>query len=216
MYRQLLRNYLRCAKLHCDFGDPGFSVSDTVVKTLRPLSYVEQWSTVIQKRWYHVRLPDHSFFLFDVHGHPRYSFYDRPINALTIEEYIAGQGEEVTAKAIREYEREYISDYLPTAGLRDNWTQIRYDFDPVSYRPGVHPAGHVHLGSENHIRIGVRRELTPEAFFLFVMRQMYPLHWERLISSVNVGSIEKRIREQLRELGEHLYTSLDNTEMYLQ
>ena len=120
----------------------------------------------------------------------------------------------MTAHIVREISEEY-NDYLTTVGLRQHWTPIRYDYDPNSYRAGVHPAAHIHIGVDNEIRLGLRRELTPAAFFLFVLRQMYPSNWERLLAQPGGLRINKQVRNNLKQVDTHLFADFDDAEMYL-
>lgn len=214
MYQETFRAYVRLARLRCDFGDPHFRVTPDVIRELRPREYIDQWRLARENRWYHVRFPDQSLMLFGLYPSPSFSFLDRPIDAKSIEDFLESRGLSVSSRSVRACEEEY-SDYLSTVPLRRHWTPIRYDYDTKSYRSGVHPAAHLHIGLENDIRIGLRRELSPLAFFLFVVRQMYPASWERLLLQSDSARLPKRVRAELEEIGSPFFCEKDLSEMYL-
>ncbi len=97
---------------------------------------------------------------------------------------------------------------------RKNFTPIRYDLDNNSYKTGVHPAAHIHIGLDNHIRIGLERELTPLAFLLFVIRQMYPRNWENLLESSISKTLPKKLHVELPKIGNQFFGIHEKSDFY--
>lgn len=211
MFAELLRPYFRYARLRAEATD-NFRITPDVVRVLRASTYLEQWKHAKENNWFHVCLEDHSLFLFKIGDGASYHFYDHPLDSIPLSEYIEQSGDKYNTKTADLYKEEY-NDYLLTARARTNVTPIRYDLDFGAYRTGVHPAAHMHIGLDNQIRIGLRRELTPLSFFLFVIRQMYPRNWEFLMES-NLGkTLERRIRGDLREIDGKYFKNEDRIEL---
>jgi hypothetical protein len=176
---------------------------------------VDQWKESLEQNWYHLRLEDHSIFVFDtVRATTSYSFLDRPIDVPTFREYLTARGLAFDTKNRERFSDEY-QEVMATAALRRHITPIRYDQDTNAYRIGVHPAAHIHIGVDNPIRIPVRRYLDPRAFVLFVIRQMYPECWERLQAGLNPMELERSIRHSLQQIEEKYFQDLDQCQAVL-
>lgn len=214
IWRELLLPYLRYSRLDYSFGDDHFQVNGQMIQQLKELDYIQQWRRVKEEKWYHLKLADHSYFLFRLNDTTSYSYLACPLEIKSLRDYLADQGKPYKQWAINECIGEY-EEYFSTCALKNYYTPIRYDLDKNSYRKGVHPAAHVHIGISNNIRIGLRRELTPLAFFLFVIRQMYPINWEFLLDSTIGSTVHKKIRNDLAELAEDYYCKKDEHEHYL-
>lgn len=204
--------YIKGLRLRCELNRIPFVVDKRVVTELKQLPYKDQWLVCKARGWYHVYMDDNAIFNFSLDPKPSFSFLDCPIDAMPFSEFLAQEREadpSITRHDLVGQYEEYLATCPPKAAL----TPIRYDFDPTAYRPGIHPAAHVHVGLDNHIRIGLRRELTPLAFFLFVVRQRYPRHWEYLLDHALATRLPRLIREELDQVGK--YQSKDDFEHYL-
>jgi hypothetical protein len=217
MHRVQFRQFIREAHFPVlEWGDPHFSFTKSVVQSLRIMSYHEQWRNSFYNGWFHIKLENLSLMTFSVQdGFPSYSYIDRPIDVPSFREYLASKGEPFTQKVRDQYNSEY-EEVISTAKFRPHVTPIRYDFDPTGYRAGVHPVAHIHIGTDNQIRVGTRRELTPTAFLLFTMRQLYPECWERLLSKRDSLKLKRKIRDNLVELAVGSFGELDMDNLYLE
>ncbi|MBT9100546.1 DUF2290 domain-containing protein [Methylovulum psychrotolerans] len=215
MWRDIFKQYLRYARLDHSYPESLFKINKEVVLTLRGLDYANQWKTAKENGWYHLYLTDHSFFVFNItDSKPSYNFYDRPIDAKTIKEFLEEDiGNTATAKNIRLCQEEY-DDYLTTVNYRKHYTPIRYDFDTDSYKSGIHPAAHIHIGLDNNIRIGLEREFTPLAFLLFVIRHMYPTNWENLLNSSMRNNISKKLHTDLLKVETKYFGEHEKCDLY--
>jgi hypothetical protein len=216
MYRQRLQSVFRLAHFPVsDYGDDHFVIKPTMVGHLRTLSYLEQWRTALTERWYHVRLEDHSILLFDeTEGRPSYSYIQCPLEIESMREFLNRTGRECSVRNIREAQEEY-ENLWETAELKKQLTPIRYDYDPTGYVSGSHPLGHIHIGLGNSVRIAVRRSMSPMAFSLFVMRQMYPSCWRLLLEYSDNCGLPNLCRNSLPLIDQEHWQPRDEIEAYL-
>jgi hypothetical protein len=117
MWNNIFKQYLKYAKLEYKYSE-NFKITKDVILILRELDYINQWKTAKENDWYHLYLADHSFFIFNTtEGKPSYSFYDRPIDAKTIKEFLEDIDEPATQRNFNLYQEEY-DTYLTTVNYR--------------------------------------------------------------------------------------------------
>lgn len=193
-----------------------FVVRQQIVQELRSLSYLEQWRLAVENEWYHLKLEDHSLFLFQEGGAScSFTFLQCPLEVPSFREYLVGG---LRIPYDRENRRTHAQEYemaLETAALKEYISPMRYDRDPAGYRAGVHPLGHMHIGLGNQVRIALRRQISAESFLLFVMRQQYPSCWERLLEHHVALKLAARIRWNCREVDDQWWTDIDQAEFSL-
>lgn len=149
----------------------------------RQLDYVDLWKLHRENRAYDLRLSDQSLIDFRIDGAPTkysYTFLQCPLELETYHDFLLGLGREhhdVGNKYREDYEQE-----VATADLRGEHVTFRYDCDPVSYRCTAHPVAHLHTGIQTQVRIACRNHWSPLSFVLFVLRQVYPAHYDELRS----------------------------------
>jgi Uncharacterized conserved protein (DUF2290) len=214
VYEVRLRRFVRASGFPVfEYGSPHFILTPLVIGTLRELPYVEQWRRALSEGWFHIRMEDQSLITFsEVANKPSHSFIHAPIDVPSFREYLASQGLEYTTKNIRANQDEY-DLVMQTSDLRAHVTPIRFDYDPIAYRQGVHPIAHLHIGLDNDVRIAVSRCLSPESFLLFVMRQLYPQCWERLLSRRRDLGLDAVVRAPRAVLAEY-WTEIDRIELH--
>jgi hypothetical protein len=86
--------------------------------------------------------------------------------------------------------------------------------DNSSYKSGIHPAAHIHIGLDNDIRIGLEREFTPLAFLLFVIRHMYPRNWENLLNSTISKTLSKKLHADLPKIETKYFGEHEKCDLY--
>lgn len=216
MYRQRLQPVFRLAGFPVyDYGPDHFKPTKEMVGQLRTLDYADQWRTALIEKWYHARLEDHSLLIFDdSEPHPSYSYLHCPLEIETMRDFLGRTGRDYNFRNIREAQEEY-EQIFETSAYRANVTPIRYDIDMHGYLSGSHPLGHLHIGLGNSIRLGVRRVLSPVAFSLFVMRQMYPESWKRLLGYAAHCRLPHLCRTGLPLVGVEHWQANDEIEAYL-
>jgi hypothetical protein len=57
--------------------------------------------------------------------------------------------------------------YLQSDLAERHTTPLRYDYEPALYRVGIHPAGHIHFGLNNEIRLMYQKDFKP--FVIYVV-----------------------------------------------
>jgi hypothetical protein len=216
MYRHRLRNIFRSASFPVfEYGPDHFYVTSSIIGELRELEYFDQWRKAIQSGWFHVRLEDHSIFIFNESAaSPSLSFLPSPIVCESFREFLASKDVDYTARNRSMYLEEY-QLVIETAQLREHVQPIRFDFDPAAYREAIHPLAHLHVGIKNNIRIAFGRQMSAESFVLFVMRQAYPECWERLLAQAPAASLMKTIRLALPAVPPDRWTEVDRLELHL-
>ena len=139
-------------------------------------NYKKVWKYHYQKRSYHLLLKDLSFFRFHyIDDNVNFEYLHCPFNLKEIF-----------------LEIEDPEEIVPTP--------IRYDYNPQSFSPIVHPVGHIHIGIKNSIRIGTHCQFNPLSFLLFCLRQMYPDYWKIILENVNFTKCQKHIRKKIDKI----------------
>lgn len=214
MYRTRLQELCREAHFPVsDFGTGRFVVDPRIVGDLRVLPYVERWKKALSSDWYHIRMADHSVFIFSEGSRPSYSYLQSPVQVVTFSSYLESIGERDTPRVRAQHREDYMRVF-DTAPLREHVTPIRFDYDAASYREGVHPAAHIHIGLENEIRIATNK-MSAASFVMFVMRQIYPQCWERLLAREKRDRLVRPIRCRESSLPVSVWTEVDRIALYL-
>lgn len=213
MYKPIIQPIARDSKFPIlEYGENSFVLKNELIQKLRTLSYLEQWKTLTDSKSFHIKMADHSLFIFGEGARPSYSYMQCPLDVTTFPEYLISIGEEDNPTN-RNIHREDYYYALETASERKHCTPIRFDYDERGYTPGVHPAAHIHIGLSNQIRIGCNK-MTPLSFVLFIMRQAYPSCWERLINKRNSKKIGEMIRSENTRINAEHYQELDKVELH--
>jgi hypothetical protein len=214
MYRQKLREISRQSRFPIDeFGADHFVLTQEAVGELRQLDYFDQWLMALRQNWFHIKMADGSLFIFKEGRLPAYSYMHCPLDIVTFADFLNDIGEIDCPQVRREFRAQY-EQLLETASRKLHVTPIRFDFDPSGYRPGVHPAAHIHIGLLNPIRIAANK-MSAASFVLFVMRQMYPESWACLLEKSNCDYFVRCIRDGSTLLPPEYQTELDAIELHL-
>lgn len=184
------------------------------------LTYLEVWDKCLADHLYDFQLADNSLIQFRVDSfNPLkvgYSYYECPYQCLSYTEFVESElGFDINV--VRDgFMKEY-SDYLSGCTLKNSVTPVRYDYDPDSYREGIHPTSHVHFGYGSNVRIGTRKVLVkPLSFLLLVIRQIYPYHWAVLLEYSRASIWCRNIRANLDDVHTDYWNPKDLLELFLQ
>lgn len=214
IYKQMLQSLFREASIPvAGYGADHFVLSRDVVSELRSIGYVERWRMATDKGWFHVRLADHSLFLFAEGASYSYSYMPCPLDVPTFADYLGGLGISDSPPNRKAYYPEY-TQVLETASLRPNLTPIRFDYDPRGYKPGFHPAAHVHIGLDNEVRISAPK-MGVMSFVLFIMRHVYPDSWSNLLTRPSRENFSRSIRDAGAAIPAEFWSNLDEIELRL-
>jgi len=188
-------------------------------KEARDKAYREQWEYFESRSLFDFQLTDGSLLQFkdrpEHHTDLSFCFYESPLDVDDYSTFVT-QTYDLTVEDIGDQAREDYEAYLSTAQLKRAVVMLRYDHSPGLYREGCHPVSHLHIGHNNEIRLGTHRVMNPVSFALFVVRQVYPAHWQRFISASASGDWVKHVRESLPKI-ERVHLNLRDTwEAYLE
>jgi hypothetical protein len=183
-------------------------------------SYVEEFDLYQKNRHWDVQLNDFAILQFrqpddDTVG---YCYHQAPKSAPTYVEFVSEQMGESFVGA-EEIDGSYWPDYelaVDTARPRETITSIRYDYSPKLYEEGVHPAAHVHVGRKNDIRIATRRLMTPIAFALFIIRQMYAEQWRVFLRRNDAEETCAAVRRKLALVQSDYHQTKDRWQLILE
>lgn len=213
--RRLLQLHRQASFPVLEYGPDHFVITPRIIGQLRELPYREQWKLALAEGWFHVRMEDHSLFIFnDSVDTASFSFLEAPLLMETWRDFLSARGVQYSKRAREEHAEEYQLVW-ETARLKEHITPIRYDLDQVGYRCGAHPVAHIHVGLANQIRIGLRRRMSLESFSLFVMRQMYPESWLRLVEQAGEPQVKRLVRGSLPLIDVPFWASKDEIELHL-
>jgi len=173
-----------------------FTVTPEIIRAQRELPYEEMWRLAHDKKWFHVQFEDLSIVQFQNTPAPSYHLIECPLDVPPLGDFLETMKIDYRDRHSADVVDLY-NEAIDTASLRKYVTPIRYDRDFRSYRRGIHPAAHLHIGLDNNIRLALPREMTPWSFLLFIVRQKYPTHWERLLNSQLAKHFERNVRDSL-------------------
>jgi len=187
---------------------------------VRGLSYVEEYQSFLNESMFDFLLKDRALLQFKhlSDDEVSYCYYQSPFDVPSYRDFLA-ESLGPDADAIQDVGDSFLDEYslaIDTARLRKNLLVMRYDFDPKLYEHGVHPAAHVHFGQGNEIRLSVRRLMEPMSFALFVIRQLYPESWRKLLDWTDAPVLCRAVRENLEVVGAAYYQMRDKLQLSLE
>lgn len=163
--------------------------------------YKETFLAGLRNYDYDVLLNDQSYFQFQFNKKNkyvelRYAYFQNPFSFKSYELFLK---EEVIAKGYGDsvdeigdlFQLEY-QQFLEEQEAIETYTTIRYDSEPMGYKPLVHSASHLHIGYRNNIRIPLNKIITPLKFVLFVIKHVYYPNWKNMAND-DISYIEKKL-----------------------
>ncbi|MCD2164551.1 DUF2290 domain-containing protein [Comamonas koreensis] len=215
MHKHNIQAFARAAKWPImEYGAPNFLLTKDIIQQLRELPYLERWKISIANQWYHILLEDHSFLTFSsTPNSDSFAFLQCPLEIPTQREFIKDLDLPFNSKTVDTLKEDY-QMVMDTATQKSNITPIRYDYDEKGYNCGIHPVSHIHIGLDNDIRLSFSKRLTSTSFSLFVMRQMYPESWKRILEHQDSKRLQKAIRHNCTPLEEHHWKDDDKIELH--
>lgn len=187
-------------------------------RLVRSQHYRDEWTYYQSKTLFDILLTDGSLLQFkdapEEHTDVSFCFYESP---LAVEDYATFLTTTcgTTIDQVGDLGRDEYEAYLSSADLKRAVAMLRYDYSPGLYREGCHPASHIHVGHGTQVRLRTHRIMNPVSFTLFVLRQVYPLHWQKLIDGSGTAAHIKHVRESLPVVGPDFAGPKDLWELYL-
>lgn len=144
----------------------------------------------------------------------RYVYCQFPYDFPTYKTYLKSNGYDYNE--VREEFRDDYEQEVSEAEFKKICIYIRYDYDPLLYKPILHAASHLHFGNSNKIRIPISRIISPCSFVLFVLKQVYYKEWIRLMGNSNFKNKFLDIKSSCTPLlDSEIFKDLDKKELYL-
>lgn len=184
------------------------------ISELRHFDYKSMWTFYLDKFHYDFQLIDNSIIHFYFKKQKiSFTFIACPFDCISYEDFLIEHDttfSEVGESYYHDYEL-----YLESCKLIESPPTFRYDYDPSSYNPGIHPASHIHIGIKNQIRIGLNYILNPLAFFFFILRQHYPNQWTTILEKKEHDDIIKNYKSKLDKIEKKYFSKRDSYDYYL-
>lgn len=163
-------------------------------------NYSNYWNSFYRNGFYDFQFVDGSILYFGVpnqRGDFSFSFLGSPRKYVSYEAFITefDLHEEWENQYAEEYE-EFLSEQGPVISP----AFYRYDYFLMSYKDGLHPISHIHVGYEQPNRIGYAYKLTPFSFAAFLIRQQYPEAWRKVLESPQEYDLLFRHKEKLEKV----------------
>jgi hypothetical protein len=178
------------------------------------MRYKDYWEFCFRNSAYNFQLKDNCLIQFSFKGtNVSYSYLGCPYNCLSYEDFVIDQ----------EFDYDEVGDglndeymlYISQCDVVESPNMIRYDLDSSSYIEGRHPAAHLHVGLNNHIRICIIKKLDLVAFVFFVLRQNYPDIWHNFIRDATNHPIVSKHKVGLTVVERKYFNQMDEWEFYL-
>jgi hypothetical protein len=189
----------------------------TSVASVKKSNYLEQWTYYLRNNLYDFLLVDWSIFQFELlkdggEDKYRYVYLENPYQAVQS----FGQYCNVSRTLGRaDLESQYFSYLEDDCEVKEHVRPIRYDYTPLQYKRGLHPASHFHLGCINEFRLSTRKLMRPIGFTLFVARHIYPEYWEPFLTEINRNQYADHVRNRLTGVNPIYFCEDDEMELHL-
>lgn len=163
---------------------------------------------------------DGSFFQFghklseDKHvSELRYAYYESPNEQISYHAFLEEMG--LSYEKCGDMFHEEYSQYIAESELKNNVTNIRYDFSLNQRKEITHPVSHIHIGQQNEIRIPLSFIMTPKSFVSFIIRHIYWGKWR--IAMENPEFKDKYLSSYSSgvSLDNSLFSSEEKKDLYL-
>lgn len=198
--------------------------SDDFLKVSKQDDYKQMYDTAINHYDYNLILVDGSIFQFEEFENSdlRYAYIQAPYNYVPFEDFLLTfmNAEDIPKDSsdMMELKCTFENDYeqmLSEQGINCKVVYFRYDVDSVRYMPNIHSYAHLHIGISNDIRIPCASLLTPAAFVVFVIKQVYKVNWERCMAEKDSRSKILKLAKDKCLLGEDKWDEMERQELAL-
>ncbi len=195
--------------------------SSEFLRVMHSDDYEQIYKVAMSNRDYDFTLKDDSFLQFSAiapdnnltKGKIRFAYFPNPRQYQTYDEFVLEYGfdvDEVGEELIEDY-----SQFISEAKLKDHITPIRYDYDYDGYDILNHPISHLHIGKEENVRIPIAKIITPQAFTLFVIKNMYLCEWKKAILSDVFKSIFINSKNTFSNVEDNCFQDIEQKNLFL-
>lgn len=146
-------------------------------------------------------------------GKIRYAYFP---NSRSYQTYVGFLEEnEMTYEDAGDTFTEEYEQYISEAKLKDFVTPIRYDYDYSAYDMVNHSISHLHIGREENIRIPLSKVLSPQAFTIFIIKNLYLEYWKKAILKDSFKHIFEKSKQKCTTIEEELFAEFEKLQLYL-
>lgn len=177
---------------------------------------LNHYKEIVENNDYSFILCDNSLLLFeksDEENTLRYSFIEFPILFDSYEEFLSEKGlnfEEVGYSYVQEY-----NQLVSEADLKKYPQYFRYDYSEREYHELCHSVSHLHVGLSGSTRISISKKLSPLAFILIIIKNVYYSKWKDVVESGDLDSALDNMKSNCPDLDRSLFTVKDKKEFFL-
>ena len=148
-------------------------------------SYEEIYITAVKNGDFNLQLHDYSLLQFSItNSSPfefRLAYYPNPFSDFDVD-YFNLLDEQLASGHIS---AEDYSSFLSEMNPLVNIPLFRYEYTPSCYNHLLHPASHLHIGTNNHARVPLKLILSPLLFSYFIAKMFYISYWNDVGSRKN-------------------------------
>lgn len=180
--------------------------------------YEKKYRIALENGDYYCLLKDDSFLNFNAAKKEggiqlSYRFYPNPRDYQTYEEFLLTEEfEEFKDDGVA---HEFYEQYVSEAKLKAGILPIRYDYDQLSYQKLQHAASHIHFGFSEHMRIPISRIITPIAFTILVIKNIYYCNWQNCYQKEEYKTIEIAHKNKCDELSSDEFCEEEKRYLFL-
>jgi len=186
-------------------------------KVLKTTDYGELHSEMLNNRDFTFQLFDDSLLQFardEVNGELilGYCYIPFPLQYITYEEFLLINGfdyNDAKDELVEEYEQS-MSEALP----KKNILTIRYDYSLKEYSEKIHSVSHIHVGFTK-IKLSSAIIMTPIAFLLFLLKQLYYDDWKVLIKDAYFLNHFNTCKNKCSKVPKKYFSENDKNELHL-
>nr|WGE06550.1 DUF2290 domain-containing protein [Bacillus subtilis] len=143
----------------------------------------------------------------------RYAYYEAPHKHISYKDFLISMDIELDESNMMFFE-EY-TQVISEAELKNTVTNIRYDFSIAQRKEIIHPVSHLHIGSQNSIRIPISFIMTPKNFVAFVVRHIYWDKWRIIMEDDTFRENYLASYSSGIQLDSILFTQNEKKDLYL-
>lgn len=155
----------------------------------RDNNYREIYHNLVDHRDYDILLFDDSMIQMSMDDSGiRLMYIQNPVFFLPFEDFLKKNGinEEEDIRCLKNKYNDEYNQCLAEMPNNPDAVYFRYDVHQQGRRRLIHAYTHLHIGINNDIRIPVGIELTPLAFLILVIQQVYGSYWKKAVDDPKI------------------------------
>lgn len=187
-------------------------------------NYIDTYNAAINNLDYDIILKDDSFFQFEERLErmsdgkkttiTRFAYFENPYNIISYEEYLSSIGFDLT-EAGDEFKTDY-EQAMSEKGLKDEFFSLRYDCSEATYKTGIHPYSHFHVGFRESYSIPINKHISPLAFVNFVVKsRFYDLWSSKMDTDEEFRKSYYSCKKELIKVHSNFFKHHDVNELFL-